>query len=64
MLFCTYTERRKPLESDMQTPKLISEMTAREVRARWIQVRRRQNATARRLGFKNYKAWQPEDERE
>lgn len=45
-------------------PKLISEMTAREVRALHIATRRRQNATARRLGFKNYKAWQPEDERE
>lgn len=41
-------------------PKLISEMTAREIRAMRIQVRREQNATARRLGFKNFKEWQGE----
>ena len=41
--------------------KLISEMTAREIRARWIQVRREKNAIARRLGFKNFQEWQGED---
>lgn len=55
MLSCTYTEDVNPLESDM--PKLISEMTAREIRARWIEVRRENNAIARRLGFKNAAAW-------
>lgn len=41
-------------------PKLISQMTAREVRALWIKTRREQNATARRLGFRNFKEWQGE----
>lgn len=40
--------------------KLISEMTAREIRAMQIAVRREENATARRLGFKNFKSWQGE----
>ncbi len=42
--------------------KLISEMTAHEVRAMWIATRRLQNATARRLGFKNYAEWQGDDQ--
>ena len=41
--------------------KLISEMTAREVRALQIATRRLQNATARRLGFRNFKEWQGDD---
>lgn len=39
-------------------PKLISEMTAREIRARRIAVQREKNAIARKLGFKNFKEWQ------
>ena len=41
--------------------KLISEMTSREIRAMQIAVRRQQNATARRLGFKNFKEWQGDE---
>lgn len=44
----------------MNTPKLICDMTPAEVRAQRIAVRRLQNATARRLGFKNFKEWQGE----
>jgi hypothetical protein len=44
----------------MNTPKLIRDMTPEEVRARRIALRRLQNATARRLGFKNYAEWQGE----
>ena len=35
---------------------------ARECRAQWIAVRRSQNATARRLGFKNFKSWQGDEQ--
>lgn len=41
--------------------KLIREMSSREIRTAWIQLRREKNATARRLGFKNDRAWHPED---
>lgn len=34
--------------------KLISQMTAREVRVLWIATRRDQNAMARSRGFRNY----------
>jgi len=30
---------------------------ARQVRSRWIAVRRNQNAFARRLGFRNFGEW-------
>lgn len=44
--------------------KLVREMSSREVRAMWIAARRQRNATARKLGFRNYREWQPnEDER-
>ena len=33
----------------------------RKLRAQRIRVMRRRNAAARRLGFKNYQAWQGED---
>lgn len=42
--------------------KLIDQMTAREIRARRIEIRRLQNATARSLGFKNFKEWQPDND--
>lgn len=42
-------------------PKLISEMTTREVRALKIETRRKQNAIARRLGFKNFNEWQGDE---
>ena len=34
---------------------------ARKCRLEWVRVRRHQNATARRLGFRNFKEWQGED---
>lgn len=34
---------------------------ARKVRAERIRVRRAQNATARRLGFRNFADWQSKD---
>jgi len=40
--------------------KLISEMSAREIRLLWINARRDANRTARRLGFRNYAEWQGE----
>lgn len=45
-------------------PKLISEMTNREIRARRIEVRRETNAIARRLGFKNYRQMTGDDQHE
>lgn len=38
----------------------IDAFKSRQVRARWIAVRRNQNATARRLGFRNFAEWQGE----
>jgi hypothetical protein len=39
----------------------VHKFYARKCRLVRIQLRRNQNATARRLGFKNYQAWQGED---
>ena len=42
----------------MFKPKLIREMSNDEVRLMRVLVRRYQNATARRLGFRNFAEWQ------
>jgi len=44
--------------------KLISEMSFREIRAERIQSRRRRNAMARSMGFRNYAQMTGDDVRE
>jgi hypothetical protein len=65
---CTHNAR-KPLESNMTSHTAMDPNAthvhlyySRKLRAQRIRVMRRRNAAARRLGFKNYQAWQGSDD--
>lgn len=46
----------------MYNGKPLSEATARDIRIERLRLLRSQNATARRLGFKNWQEWQGGEE--
>ena len=54
------TEKRYGLNEEADH-NLEMEKKSREVRKKWIDLRRLQNRTARSRGFKNFKEWQPDD---